>query len=60
MLLGEKQPELPPSSQARGEFLQAIKQLARERYLELEMGTNAEFDELWLKAFFADELSENP
>lgn len=55
-----QQQELPPSSQDRGEFLQALKQLARERYLQLEIGTNEEFEELWRKAFFADELTENP
>ena len=59
MTFDEKQPELPPSSQDRGEFLQALKQLAKERYLQLEIGTKAEFEELWRKAFFADELTEN-
>jgi len=53
----EEVPELPPSSQDRGEFLQALKQLAKERYLELGVGTKEEFEELWRKAFFAEELT---
>ena len=51
--------ELPPSPQDRGEFLQAVKRLARDRYLQLGIGTKAEFEDLWRKAFFADERSEN-
>jgi hypothetical protein len=59
MPFDEKQLELPPSSQDRGELLQALKQFARERYLQLEIGTKAEFEELWRKALFADERPEN-
>ena len=60
MPFDERHPELPPSSQDRGEFLKALKQLAKERYLQLEIGTKAEFEELWRKAFFADERAKNP
>ena len=59
MSFNERPPELPPSSQDRGELLGAVKRLAKERYLQLEIGTKAEFEELWQKALFADERAEN-
>jgi hypothetical protein len=50
-------PELPASAQDRGELLQAIRQLAKDRYLVLEIGTEEEFEELWSRAFFADAVT---
>lgn len=57
MLVNDKPKELPASAQDRGELLQAIKQLARERYRVLEIGTEEEFEELWRRAFFAEGIS---
>ena len=59
MSFDERQRELPASHQYRGELLGALKRLAKERYLQLEIGTRAEFEELWRKALFADERAEN-
>jgi len=56
MTINDTAAELPASAQDRGELLLALKQFARERYLQLEIGTNTEFEELWRKGFFADEL----
>ena len=56
MPVNTKSPELPASGQERGELLHAVKRLAKERYLQLEIGTNAEFEDMWRKAFFADGL----
>ena len=42
---------LPNTAGMRGELLGAIKRLACERFMQLELGTDAEFEELWSEAF---------
>lgn len=50
------QPEIkrdfPLSAAVRGELVEEIKRLAKERYLQLEIGTTGEFETLWREAFF--------
>lgn len=46
--------DLPNTAGMRGELLSAIKILAQERFIQLELGTNADFEQLWSEAFFAD------
>jgi len=45
--------------QMSGDLLAEIKRLAKERYLQLEIGTHAEFEKLWREAFFIDESHDN-
>ena len=40
------------SAAVRGELVEEIKRLAKERYLQLEIGTTGEFETLWREAFF--------
>ena len=44
-----KERDTPP--RWSGDAIQIIKRLARERFLEQELGTEKEFDELWGDAF---------
>jgi len=46
--------DLPNTPGMRGELVAAIKVLAYERYTQLEIGTDADFEQLWREAFFAD------
>ena len=46
--------DLPNTPGMRGELVAAIKRLAYERYTQLEIGTHADFEQLWSEAFFAD------
>jgi len=48
----EKKRDFPLSAAVRGELVEEIKRLAKERYLELEIGTTSEFETLWREAFF--------
>lgn len=50
----ENQLNLPNSPGMRGELLKAIKGLAQERFMQLELGTEADFERLWCEAFFGD------
>ena len=50
--------DLPPRPQERGELLAAIKRLAHQRFIQLELGPDADFEKLWSDAFFASETSE--
>ena len=45
--------DLPNTPGMRGELLSAIKRLAHERFLQLELGTDADFETLWSEAFFS-------
>lgn len=45
---------LPLTAEVRGEYLETIKRLARERFLQLEIATTANFERLRREAFFAD------
>lgn len=47
-------PQLPLTSQMRGEYFAQIRHLARDQYLQLEMGTEEDFDELWREAFHVE------
>ncbi|HXM35754.1 MAG TPA: hypothetical protein VN920_11240 [Pyrinomonadaceae bacterium] len=47
------------TAQVRGEYLAEIRELARESYLRREIGSEEEFENLWIKAFFAEE-SDKP
>ena len=38
----------------RGELLNAIKRLAQERFIQLELGTETDFEKLWSEAFFGE------
>jgi hypothetical protein len=49
---------LPNTAGMRGELVAAIKRLAYERYTQLELGTNADFEQLWSEAFFAKQTSD--
>ena len=44
--------DLPNTPGMRGELLNAIKRLAYERYIQLDLGTDADFEKLWREAFF--------
>ena len=46
--------DLPNTPGMRGELVAAIKRLAYERYTQLVIGTDADFEQLWREAFFAD------
>jgi hypothetical protein len=46
--------DLPNTPGMRGELLNAIKRLAQERFIQLELGTERDFEQLWCEAFFAD------
>ena len=48
----EKKRDFPLSAAVRGELVEEIKRLAKERYLQLEIGTTGEFETLWREAFF--------
>ena len=48
----EKIRDFPLSAAVRGELVEEIKRLAKERYLQLEIGTTGEFETLWREAFF--------
>jgi len=48
----EKERDFPLSAAVRGELVEEIKRLAKERYLQLEIGTTGEFETLWREAFF--------
>ncbi len=48
----EKKRDFPLSAAVRGELVEEIKRLAKERYLQLEIGTAGEFETLWREAFF--------
>ena len=48
----EKKRDFPLSASVRGELVEEIKRLAKERYLQLEIGTTGEFETLWREAFF--------
>jgi hypothetical protein len=48
----EKKKDFPLSASVRGELVEEIKRLAKERYLQLEIGTTGEFETLWREAFF--------
>jgi len=50
----ENQLNLPNSPGMRGELLAAIKRLAYERFIQLELGTDADFEKLWREAFFTN------
>jgi hypothetical protein len=41
--------------QMSGDLLAEIKRLAQEHYLQLEIGTRAEFEKMWREAFFIHE-----
>ena len=41
--------------QMSGDLLAEIKRLASEHYLQLEIGTVAEFEKMWREAFFIHE-----
>jgi hypothetical protein len=43
--------DLPNTPSMRGELLSAIKNLAQERFIQLEVGTEADFETLWYEAF---------
>jgi len=45
---------LPNTAGMRGELAGAIKRLAYERYIQLEIGTESDFEQLWSEAFFAE------
>ena len=46
--------DLPNTPGMRGELLNAIKRLAHERFIQLEIGIDADFEQLWNEAFFLD------
>ena len=48
----EQKRDFPLSASVRGELVEEIKRLARERYVQLEIGTTGEFETLWREAFF--------
>jgi hypothetical protein len=50
----KKQLELPPSQEMRGELLGTVKQLAHDHFIQLEIGTDADFEKFWDEAFFAN------
>jgi hypothetical protein len=52
--------DLPNTAGMRGELVAAIKRLAYERYTQLELGTEADFEQLWSEAFFADGIITVP
>ncbi len=41
----------PLTSQMSGDLLSEIKQLAADHYLQLKIGTKAEFEKMWRDAF---------
>ena len=45
--------DLPNTPGMRGELLNAIKRLAYERFIQLDLGTDADFEKLWSEAFFS-------
>jgi len=45
---------LPNTAGMRGELLNAIKRLAQERFMQLELGTEVDFETLWGEAFFGE------
>lgn len=47
-------PELPLTPSMRGEYLAGIKGLAKDRYLQLEIGSAEEFEEMWRDAFYLE------
>ena len=49
--------DLPNTPGMRGELLSAIKRLAQERFTQLQLGTDAEFEELWSEAFSCGTLA---
>ncbi len=40
------------SPEMRGEYLETIKRLAHDHFIQLELGTTADFEKLWSEAFF--------
>ena len=51
--------EGPPSSAMSGEYLETIKHLAHDHFIQLEMGTTAEFEKLWREAFSVEGTTAN-
>lgn len=54
----ETKPSL--SATARGEYMEMIKQLARQQFIQEEMGTDADFEKLWREAFAYNATSDVP
>jgi hypothetical protein len=52
--------DLPNTPGMRGELLNAIKRLAYERFIQLDLGTDADFEKLWSEAFFSAEAFVAP
>jgi hypothetical protein len=48
----EDQLDLPNNATMRGELLASIKRLAFERFMQLQLETDADFETLWCEAFF--------
>ena len=43
----------------RGEYLETIKHLAHDHFIQLEFGTTADFEKLWREAFSVEEMAAN-